>query len=262
MKRVRGGSGLGDSIYLRPVVEYYSVLDDVTVCTGFPDIFIGLNCKVEPFNRENIDVLAHYTGRKYAAETNQWQDICISAKVPINLPMSFKWSVQNPVLVDLIKTDAAGRPIVLVHGGRTPMGRTDGFGAELLPAAPAFDAVLDVLSECFLIRIGKGPDLYPLDVDADLNGSTSVADVLDIGSICAGVIGQCSFAVPLAEALDKPLLVVWSAAGLRSRQPYVSSIAPNKVLSKPTSQFLVDEWLPENIEKRAAEFLQVVKVNS
>jgi len=209
---------------------------------------------VEPFDRFNIDVLAHYTAGKRDPTTNQWQDICRSAGIK-EIPLRFDWTVRNQTLIEAMRADAGGRPLIVVHGGRTPMGRTDGFGAELLPERPAFVAALAALEGCFLVRVGKGADLYDLPVDVDLNGATSVSDLLDIATICDGVVGQCSFAIPLAEVFDKPLLVVWAASGMSEyRHPYIRQITPQKVLSKPTSRFVVDDWPIEKIQEVVRTF--------
>lgn len=255
--RIRGGAGLGDAMYIRPIAEHFIRLgESVTVCNDHAEVFIGSGAKVEPFDRHNIQVLAHYVLGKRDTTTNQWQDVCRSAGVDV--PLRFEWPVRNHALVDSLLADAEGRPLVIVHGGRVPMGRTDGFGKELLPERRAFDAVLAELTDCFTVRVGKGADLYPLTVSVDLNGSTSVSDLLDIGSVCDRVVGQCSFAIPLAEVFDKPLLVVWAAHGMQyNMHPYIRQITPQKVLSKPTSRFVVDDWPIERIQEAARAFRDV-----
>ena len=261
--RMRGGSGLGDAIYLRVVAEHFvSCGKFVTVCSDFPDVFIGSGVdKVQPFDRFNIDVLAHYTAGKRDPTTNQWQDMCHSAKILTPLPLRFTWEVKNNGLIDSIKDQAAGRRVIVVHGGRTPMGRVDGFGKELLPKREAFGIVLDELGHCFTVRVGKEPDIYPLPVSLNLNGSTSVTDLLDLGVSCDGVVGQCSFAIPLAEVFDKPLLCIWAAHGMQyNMHPYIQQITPKKVLSKPTSKFVVDDWPKEKIREETWKWLDPVEL--
>lgn len=244
--RMRGGSGLGDAIYMRPIVEHFVRERAVTVCSDYPDVFDGTGAKVEKFDRLNIDVLAHYTMFKRDPTTNQWQDICRSAQVDV--PLHFDWTIRNRTLIDAVRRDAGGRPVVLIHGGRTPMGRTDGFGKELLPERGAFDLVLEQLRDCFTVRIGKGAELFPLKADVDMNGGTTVLDLLDLGFEADAIVGQCSFIIPLAEAFDKPLLCIWSAAGQYHQvHPYIRQITPQKVLSKPSSKFVFDDWTPERI---------------
>lgn len=258
MKRIRGGSGLGDSIYQRPIVDYFVRRGEgVTVCSDYPDVFDGSDARVEPFGKNNINVLAHYVLGKNNSATNQWQDICASARVG-DLDLYIDWPTKNFGLVNKLRDMAAGRAIIVVHGGRVPMARTDGFGKELLPEKAAFDATLAALPGCFTVRVGKGADLYPLDVDLDLNGSTSVSDLLDLGGLCDGLIGQCSYVIPLAEAFNKPLLCVWAAAGMHhQRHPYIQQITPQKVLSKASSAFVMDDWPAEKIEEAARSFLCV-----
>lgn len=244
--RVRGGSGLGDSLYVRPIVQHLLHRGQrVTVATDYPGVFSGLDVNLERFNRTNMDIVAHYVTGKADPRTTQWQDICRSAR--LDVPLRFEWSVLNASLIADLRQRAGDRPVVLVHGGRAPMGRTDGFAHELLPCQRAFEAVLGALSDCFLVGIGNARPLYRLPVHTDLNGGTSVADLMDLASACDGLVAQCSFAVPLAEGFDKPLLAVWSAGGLTSGTPYISQITPQKVLSKPTSRFVVDEWTPDGI---------------
>jgi hypothetical protein len=252
--RIRGGSGLGDAIYQRPIAEYFLATGaEVEVCCAWPEVFTGTNVHVSPFRRDNIDVLAHYVLGKHRPDTNQWQDVCASARV--NVPLAFEWTVQNTALVKHWIAAAEGRPLILVHGGRTPMARTDGFGAELLPERAAFVKTLQALKGCYLLRVGKGDNLYDLPVDHDLTGQTSVTDLFDLASVAAGVVAQVSWAVPMAEAFDKPLLCVWSQSGLSPcRDRYISSITPQKVLSKQSSRFVMDDWPADKITGVVNEF--------
>lgn len=253
MKRIRGGSGLGDTIYVRPIAEHFvRAGHPVTVCCDYPGVFVGLDVKVEPFSRERIDVLAHYVKGKANTDTMQWQDVCKSAGVDV--PLSFPWKVQNEALVARLREQAAGRPVVIVHGGRAPMGRSDGFGRELLPDRRAFETLMGALQDAFLVGIGAARPIYALPVHMDLNGTTSVSDLLDIASSCDGFVAQCSFAVPLAEVFDRPLLVLWAAGGLVSCTPYIRQITPAKVLSKPTSRCVTDDSAPHVITEAARAF--------
>lgn len=254
MKRVRGGNGLGDAIYVRAIVEHLlRASEEVTVCTSYPEVFYGLPVKLEPFDRFNISVLAHYTAGKHRPGTNQWQDICLSAGVETQL--HFAWSVKNEKLIESLRSQAVGRKLVLVSGGRVPMNRTDGFGIELLPERQAFIEALIALDDCFYVQVGKAEQLYALPTNLDLNGRTSVTDILDLGVSCDGLIGQCSFVIPLAEVFDKPLLIVWAALGMSpARHRYISSITPMKVLSKPSSKFVMDDWPVEQIREEAIAF--------
>lgn len=248
--RVRGGRGLGDAIYVRPIADaLVRAGNRVTVLTDYPHVYLGSDVAVLPFQRVRVDVVAHYVGGKRNPTTTQWQDVCSTAN--IFTPLSISWSVRNHTLLRGLRAQAGSRPLVLVHGGRRPMARTDGFGMELMPKAEAFEAVLSALREtCFLVQIGKAEQLYPVRSHVNLNGSTSISDIMDLGRGCDAVVAQCSFAVPLAEAFGKPLLAVWGAGVYNSREPFVRSTTPHKVLSCPTDSFVLDDM--ELLSLRAA----------
>lgn len=254
MKRIRGGNGLGDAIYVRAIAAHLlKAGEKVTVCTSYPGVFSELDVGLEPFTRFNIDVLAHYTAGKNSPGTNQWQDICSSAKV--DAPLGFEWTVRNQALVDEMRAKAAGRPLILVGAPHVPMDRKDGFGMELLPDRDAFQAALAAMDDCFTVQVGHKASPYQIRTDAQLNGGTSVTDLLDLGRSCDALIGQCSFVIPLAEVFDKPLLIVWAARGMEPQMHhYIRSITPQKVLSKPSSSFVVDDWPVEKIQEAARAF--------
>jgi hypothetical protein len=254
MKRVRGGSGLGDSLYIRPICdELMRRGDKVTALSNYPDVFIGSGVKVEPFSRDNIDVIAHYVEGKTNNKTNQWRDVCNRAK--IDTEMKFAWAIRNHALIKRIRTEANGRKIIVIHGGRSPMGRRDGFAIDLMPTRDAFLSVIESLHGCLMVGIGSTDDRkYEIPVDIDLADTTSVSDLLDMAYICNGMIAQCSFAVPMAECFDKPLLAIWSARAKSSNQEYIRTITPQKVLSKPGSTFIMDDWDKNKISGVAHAF--------
>jgi hypothetical protein len=247
----RSGSGLGDSLYLRPVAEHLARKGLVTVVSNYPDVFIGAPVLVEPFRRHKVDVVAHYVARKHVRGTNQWQDVLLAAGIAEALPLRFAWKVRNTALVENVRHHAAGRPIVLVHGGRPPMDRADGFGLELLPRAEAFHTVLGALSHAYRVRVGRDSQAYPLACDIDYNRATSVSDVLDLASISDAVVCQCSFAIPLAEAFDKPLLAIWSARAQSSREEFIRTATPQKILSGARDTFVVDDWSADRLTEAA-----------
>jgi hypothetical protein len=252
--RVRGGAGLGDALYVRVIGEYLArQRHKVTCCSNYVDVFRGAAVVVEPFSRVRINRLAHYSMARTRADTTQWQDVCNSAKVP-HIPLRFAWTVQNAGLVNDLRRRAEGRPLVVIHGGRAPFGRTDGLGIKLVPERRGFDAALGELRDCFLVRVGNAESMYPLDVHTDLKASTTVADVIDIVATCDAVVAQVSFMLPLAACLDKPLLAVWSARGLESTTEVVRQITPSKILERKESRYVMDDWTPEQIKREAGEF--------
>lgn len=250
MIRIRSGAGLGDSLYLRPLAERLVREHEVIALSDYPDVFLGSAARVEPFTRSLPCIAAHYTHAMEQQDRTQYDDMVLTAGLR-DVPLHFAWGVRDPRLVAELRERAAGRPIVLVHGGCVAMQRKDGFSADMLPERGAFVDALAALHDCYRVGIGKAERLYDLPLDEDLHGKTAIADLLDIAWACDGILAQCSFCVPLAEVFDKPLLAVWAAKGLVSSNPYIRNVTPRKVLSKASSTFMLDDWGPERIAAAA-----------
>ena len=256
MRRARCGAGLGDTLYLQGVLRVMSQTEALIAMTDYPDVFSQLpNVTTLPFYREGVEVVAHYNKRKYSEGTSQWQDCCIAAGISPDTPFKLDWQVQNKALVKQLKS--LGNPILLVETLRSPMGRADNFGRELLPDGRLFQRIIDQARERYaIVQIGSGKDLFPFkNVDLNLANRTSVSDLLDAASVCDRMLGYCSFFVPLAESLGRPALFIWSSAGLVSGQQFVRAIRPEKVLHSPDSQYLIDNWRPEAITEKIDAFL-------
>jgi hypothetical protein len=255
MKKARCGAGLGDSLYLQGVLRVLSEKEPYAAMTDYPDVFRQLpNVITMPFDRIGVDIVAHYTRRKGVAGTNQWQDCCIAAGLPEDTPFKLTWKTRNKALVS--KVAAAGKPILLVAMMRAPMGRKDGFGAEVLPSGAVIQKLIDkAVGKYTIVQVGSGRNLFQFkNIDIDLSNKTTVSDLIDLAKTCDKMLGYCSFFVPLAESLGKDALFVWSSAGLNSGIEFVRFIRPEKVLSSPQSRFVVDNWGAHDIERTADAF--------
>lgn len=263
MIRIRSGRGVGDSLYLRAMADHIAATaqEPVVALSDHPDIFIGSRARVEPFQRKMPCRVGHYTSTMADQSITQWQAILRSAGLPPDVPMSFAWSVRNDALLERVRRLAEGRPLLLVHGGREPMNRSDGFGLDLVPRQEAFERVLAEFADCFRVRIGKATAIYPLPCEFDLNGSTSIADLLDLASACSAVIAQCSFAVPLAECFGKPLLALWSKRGLKSKTMYLRHVTPQKVLERlgTTTSVVMDDGPDLNTVQQFRQRINLTK---
>lgn len=242
MKSIRCGRGLGDSLYLQAVVRHLIKRDGLRmrVKSDYPDVFRPLGDRVEvvPFDRR-VDIIAHYSVRKGVEGTTQFQDCCIAAGIKEPVELALDWSVTNAALV----ASLGSRPILVVQLPRTPMGRTDGFGASLLPDCRVIQRFIDEAKPTHtIVQIGAGTPLFRFaGIDVDLANKTTVAEAIDAVSAADRCLGYPSFLVPLAESLNKPALFVWSSRGLRDGQMFVRRITPQKVLHKATSRHVVDE---------------------
>jgi hypothetical protein len=244
MLSVRGGSGLGDALYIQAIARYLMAQrHSVEVCSDWPDVFRPLagKVKVSPFRRTAIDRLAHYSGRRGISGTTQFDDCCIQAGVPQGIEFILDWKLQDQGLVEGLKSD--GRPIIVVQMPRAPFGRSDGYGLDLLPDCRRIQDAIDLIGErAIKVQVGAGDALYRFGgIDVDLTNRTSVAGLIDVASVADGFLGYCSFIVPLAECFDKPALLVWSRRGMRSRELIVRQITPTKILHKRSSRVVIDD---------------------
>lgn len=257
---IRGGSGLGDSLYLQSIARHLIEQGKpVEVCTFYPDVFRSLNGRVivSEFRRQYVDKVAHYVSRKEVKGTDQFEDCCISAGIREPVDMRLDWQPVKGSLVREIKR--MPRPVIAVLLPRHPMARKDGFGLDLLPDCRAMQRAIDGLRAggASTVQVGSGEALHEFSgIDLDLANRTSVSDVLDVASAVDGFLGYCSFFVPLAESLKRPALFVWSRKGLRSKREFIRLVTPEKVLHRETSAHVWDDAADDEI-KRAADALFV-----
>lgn len=245
MKSIRSGRGFGDSLYLQSVVRHLIERGALRmrVKSDWPDVFLPLAHRVEvvPFARANVDILAHYSVRKGTQGSTQFEDCCIAAGIREPVPLRLDWKVTKQGVVDLVRKP--GKPVLVVQLPRTPMGRTDGFGATLLPDCRAIQRLIDqARPEFTVVQIGAGQALFRFTgIDIDLANRTTVSETIDVASAADKFLGYCSFLVPLAESFGKPAVFVWSRRGLNDRALYVRQITPQKILHAPTSRFVMDD---------------------
>lgn len=239
MTSIRGGSGLGDALYVQAIARHLLVhgAASIEACSAWPDVFRPLNgrCVVSPFRRQNIDRLAHYSLRRMIKATDQFRDCCLQAGIPDDVELRLDWMPENIALIDAVRLESDGRPIVLVQLPRLPMNRNDGYGAELLPDCRVIQRAIDALGDAaFVVQVGKGEPLFEFaGLALDLANATDVSDLIDLAFAAHACLGYVSFMVPLAESLDKPALMVWSRRGLTSRNEVISALTPHKVVHKP-----------------------------
>jgi len=255
-RTIRGGTGLGDALYVQSVCRHLVEKgQSIRVNSAWPDVFrpLGDKCAVAPFSR-TAQVVAHYPSRKWATDTTQFEDCCITAGVPKNIDLRLDWKPTNQTLIDSI----GSRPFLCVQLPRTPMGRTDGFGAELLPDCNVIQKLIDRLRERFcIVQIGSGRPLHKFHgIDVDLANKTTVSDLLDVATAASGFLGYVSFIVPLAESLSKPALLVWSRRGLKAGSHFIRAVTPKKVLHKPSSKFIWDDATEQEIREVADAFMR------
>lgn len=251
--RIRSGYGLGDNIYLQSVARYYfeQGLRPV-ICTDYPDVFFPLRQYapvIEKFSKKNATAV-HYTRGKKNKRTNQFQDCCDSVGIP-HIVLNLGWEITDKALVANVRAAAKGKPVMIVQMPRPPMDRTDGFGSELAPDYAKMDEILKeaVAAGWFTVQIGKGKPSYELQhLCLAMQNRTTIRQLLDLICDCDAAIGQVSFLAPACQGMNKPVLLLFSQAGLDSREPFISCITPTKIKVKETDFCLLDSD-PEYLAK-------------
>jgi hypothetical protein len=261
VKAIRCGRGLGDSIYLESVVRHLieKTGEKYLVASDWPDVFrpLGDSVRMVPFRRQNIDILAHYASRKKYPQHTQFRDCCINAGIQEEVELRLDWNPngEHPK----VKGWVVEAPFILVGLPRSPMGRTDGFGAEILPDCRVIQKVIDrYRGKYAIVQIGAGETLHKFDgIDINFANITSISELLDLFYHCSGVIGYVSFVLAAAEAMHKPAFMVWSRAGLNSKDEYIRQITPRKIIEHPHStKFVIDDCTEQELEDAALAFLR------
>lgn len=256
--------GLGDALYLQAIVRHLVRSQPLRVCTAYPEVFLPHLGRVElaPFTRQGIDILAHYTTRKGQAGTDQFEDCCACARIAEPVDLVIDWKVTDQGLVDNVLSLAAGRPVLLVQLPRAPMGRTDGFGHELLPDCRVIQRLIDrARGECLVVQVGAGAPLFRFEgIDLDLRDRTTVSQMLDVASVASGFLGYVSFFVPLAESFKRPAMLIWSKLQRRAPLQFVRQITPQKILHRESSLHAYDDWPVDDVDRVFEQFIAAVRL--
>lgn len=248
---IRGGSGLGDAIYLQAVCRDLIAKGrkGLIVCTDYPEVFapIAKHIRLKAFQRDGIGILGHYSMRRQVQETTQFEDCCIQAGIMTPVELKLDWQVQSKCF----GLREHGKPIAVVGLPRAPMGRTDGYGRELLPHMKVYQSLVDMARDkgYLTVQLGSGRTLHNLSgIDVDLSNQTTVADLIDIVAISDAVICYPSFLVPMAEALDKRYVSLFANEGMKAPNGFLRWITPNKIIHrKDLGSFIIDDDEPEMV---------------
>ena len=253
---IRGPSGVGDAIYMNSITQAFAwQFEKVLVRTKFPEIF--RYCKrVEPvqFKKGGADKEFNYGGKRRSDQsTTQWQDLLITAGLPLTTPYKTAWEFTNHKLIENIREKSKDKKILVMSTPHTPFNRLDKFGLELIPNYKKFRPVLEraKADNYFTIQIGRGKALFDFGelIDLNLTNTTSVCDILDVSKIGDAFAGQCGFIVPLAEGFEKPLFLIFARRGLNSREEFLSNITGQKICSTKDGYHVADDLPDELVAK-------------
>lgn len=242
---IYGSFGLGDAIYLYNVVKYYVDRgEDVTIITRYPEVYAPLRCKtVKPDQFINCQCSA----RTKEPDTNIYEDTLIMAGINDRLPLEFDYAF--PYQKDRKPLTDSGRPTCVVRNLTAPAkGEED--AKVMIPDVSIFQKIIDTFKDRVdFVSVG-----WQIGCEYKLNGlARDLSSINDLGEYFKTidsadiVMTQPGHCVPIAEALNKKLFCVFARAGLESMEKRFRFTTPEKILTKKTSSWCVDDESEQEI---------------
>jgi hypothetical protein len=255
---IHGSLGLGDAIYLYPVVKYFinCGTDNVSIVTRYPQIYAGLKCKT--ISLAEIDAIdspyldCHASARTCFPGTNIYEDTLIMAGITERPfpPLAFEYA-GKPYLFN------ASKKVCVIRNPTTPTGGEED-AKVLIPKIGVFQNIINSFSNSvFFVTVGwqKNINMRLGGVDLDLSDVRDLTEyfgILDGADIILTQPGHC---VPIAEALDKKLFVVFAGDGLKSMEKRFRFTTPKKILTRPESRWCIDDEEPGAYLQRFEDYL-------
>lgn len=227
--------GLGDAIYLRAIV--LSLTGELTVFTKWPEVFADLPVTVKPLEAITGEEDMHYAVYCLSCRNPCVKPLDLFSRAALRAGLdevpAFRmgWKVKNRALVERVKGEANGRPVLLFQPLKVAKNDEQ---RMLRPDKAAFRSLIKSHSKHFRVKVGspKHCDNEEIPCELDLFGKTSVSDVFDLGIHADLIVGEPCFLTVMAEAMDKPFVCMFSRVGVESPRIRVNSINP-KMFNKP-----------------------------
>ncbi len=244
--RLKGPSGLGDSIYSYPIIKYFIEKKfDVEILTRYKDIFKNLDCKVRPYFYFNDDIDFNYVPRKFHKRTSQFEDMCILSGITKKIKLEINYEGKRK-----FKTK---KKICVIQRPYWPMNELEK-RVELVPDYSQIQKLIINNQDYYYVMVGvkNSLDFEIKGIDETIE-KTSIDDLFKIINASDMVITQIGWTIALAEILNKKIFVIFSVNGLESDNWFFNTITPKKVITKQTSSYCIDNWTNEKINKKFQE---------
>jgi hypothetical protein len=236
---LRGASGLGDAVYMYPVLKHLIERGEkVEMLTKFPVIYDPLR-KLGLIISERYAKLpdreCRYSPRYEVKGTTTYQDTLILAGVDRNVPLEIDFEPAE--LPDSIKSviENEERHVCLVRAPALPMkGREE--ARILVPDIGIMDAIIAANKKRFLfVQVGdrNGYEKKLKRIDLDLAGALTIPQLLTLTAAADVVLTQPSFMLPFAESVETKAFVVFSGMGMVVPRKFFHHITPGKIINKP-----------------------------
>lgn len=211
--KLAGPKGLGDTIYLRAVALHFLDRGErVKVFTRWPDVFWDL-----PVTLLSMDDLHRHPNTLHISyltlmphDASQFQARCEAAGIQEPVDLTLRWRAVNTDLLASIRKKAGGRKILIYQ----PLKVCRSPGMDVMrPRRDAYRKVIAEHADYFRIKIGHPPYVdndKELPCELDMLGKGFIRDTFDVCTIGDLFFGECCFVTVIAEALDRPVICMFS----------------------------------------------------
>jgi hypothetical protein len=219
--RVRGASGLGDAVYLYPIVKHFSKAEDLIIYNNFPQLFKGLG-EVKPYTRNVTPHIDCGYPKRSKLPGTIFESMLACAKIKTELKIDYDVSDANVLLPD---------NYIVVSNLYLPMNSQR--SACMKPNEQWFKSIVKELSKQYkIVVVGNNEYQYKGESYIDMTNKTSPIDLLHLVSNAELVFTQCGFLVPMAQALDTNVFTVFSQESKLSKDYLIKGITPSLICEK------------------------------
>jgi len=255
---LRGAGGLGDAVYMYPVLKYYLEQGQkVEILTKYPEIYQPLK-KSELIITDRYAKLpdreCRYAPRYPIQTTTTYQDTLILSGIEQHLPLEIEFECSKEFNFPTKKKICIIRDIIL------PM-KQRGDEKCLIPDGKYFQTIIDAFKKYFYFVLAGNTNNYKYKlkgIDLDLTNCLNIFELLQLISQSNICLSQSCFFLPFAEALNKKEFVIFASEGFKSPLKFYRYITPAKIINKPEIiGSCIDD---ESIEKVIDKFQKLIEV--
>jgi len=228
--------GLGDAVYAYPTVNYYRkkfVDKKIIVITEHKDVYSGINGLLFSSSLNKFDIDCRYLNRKHINETNQFQDVLINSKTPLDTKFEMEVFPKKPVVKSEKRILLVRNPYLGMELVKSP---------ELMPNFSFIKDKIKTLKKQYytiLLSNKKDNEIFCCDFDMEIN-RTTINELLNLIKQSDLIISQNGHILAMAEAMEKKIITVFSSKLKTTNDFFLRSITPQKVITKSTSKYLYD----------------------
>lgn len=226
--------GIGDCVYVYPIVKHFAKDRVVKVLTPYPEIFASLEVEATNNFAQKFDLMPTYIPGR-SSKKSQYEDMLDSVKLPF-IPFSYAWNFgfsdhfKSCYLKEIVaRLSLEGKGICIVKEPcLANMHRKNG-DASAVPDIHEFQSWIDENKSRFVfISVGHKETFTARikGIDIDLNDKLSIPDLVTLCATSQGIATQVGHLVPIAQGLNRPLKIFYPK---NITDPRLKNIGPYKM---------------------------------